>query len=113
MDLSDGLADAVAQVTAASGVGATIEASALPIDPAVHDWFERHGGDAVHEAIAGGDDYELLIAVRPRLRHRLRAAERHGGVPLKRIGVCTEGGTVVLRRNGSDHPLPRGYRHFR
>ena len=41
----------------------------------------------VAEALTGGDDYELLFAVRPRTRGRLAAATRHGGVPLTRIGV--------------------------
>ena len=71
MDLSDGLADAVRQVAEASGVGAVIEADALPIEPEARRWFESRGADAVQEAIAGGDDYELLVAVRPRTRQRL------------------------------------------
>ena len=33
MDLSDGLADAVHQLAEASGVGATIDGGALPIEP--------------------------------------------------------------------------------
>ena len=113
MDLSDGLADAVRQIAGASGVGATIDADALPIDPDARDWFQRHGLDAIAESIAAGDDYELLIAATPRSRGRLAAAVRHGDAPLTRIGSCTADPALILRRTGSDMPLPRGYTHFR
>ena len=113
IDLSDGLAEAVHQLAEASGIGATIDAAALPLDAGARRWFEQRATDAVHEAITGGDDYELLIAVRPRVRGRVAAAERHGGTPLTRIGSCTTGRAVVLRQNGADRPLPRGYSHFR
>ena len=113
MDLSDGLADGVHQVAQASGVGAIIDAGALPIAPAARVWFAGHGADAVVAAVTGGDDYELLFAVRPRTDSRLAAARRHGDAPLTRVGFCTADRAVVLRRDGRDHPLPRGYRHFR
>ena len=114
MDLSDGLADAVRQIAEASGVGAVIDAHELPIDPEARRWFESRGADPVHEAITGGDDYELLAAVRPRTRSRLAAAHRHGGVPLTRIGICTEDPAIVIRRTGGDdRPMPPGYSHFR
>ncbi|OLC76451.1 MAG: thiamine-phosphate kinase [Acidobacteria bacterium 13_1_40CM_4_65_8] len=114
MDLSDGLSDAVYQIAAASGVGARIDAGALPIEPCAREVFAARGADPVTEAITGGDDYELLVAVRPRTRGRLAAAIRHGGVPLTRIGVCTEDRAVVLSRDGGDTPLPGGgYSHFR
>ena len=113
MDLSDGLADAVRRIAEASGVGATIDAARLPLDPAARRWFERQGVNPVHEAITGGDDYELLIAVRPRTRRRLAAAERHGDRPLTGIGACTADRAIVLRDNGAEQPLPRGYSHFR
>ena len=113
MDLSDGLSDAVHQVADASGVGAVIDAEALPIDPAARAWFERHGVDPVDAAVAGGDDYELLLAARPRAARRLQAAVRPAGVPLTRIGVCTPERGVSLRRAGVVGPLPRGYHHFR
>jgi thiamine-monophosphate kinase len=113
MDLSDGLADAVRQVAEASGVGAAIDAGALPIDPAARRWFEQCGVDGVHEALAGGDDYELLVAVRPRTRRRLAAAHRHGDVPLTRVGTCTADRALVVRRSGADEPLPHGFSHFR
>jgi thiamine-monophosphate kinase len=113
VDLSDGLGDAMRRLTDASQVGAVVDAAALPIEPCARDWFTRHGADPIHAAIAGGDDYELLFAVRPRLRGRLMAARRHGGAPITRIGVCTESRTVVLRTADADGPFPGGYTHFR
>ena len=113
IDLSDGLADAVHQIARASGVGAIVDAGALPIEPGAHEWTRRQGGDPVLAAISSGDDYELLVAVRPRTSSRLAAAERHGDAPLTRVGVCTAAGQVVLRRDGADEPMPEGYSHFR
>jgi thiamine-monophosphate kinase len=111
MDLSDGLADAVRQVAEASGVGAIIHAETLPIDPAGREWFESDGRDALAGCMAS-DDYELLVATRPRQRGRFAAALRRQDVPLTRIGICTPDRAVVLRQNGADTPLPRGYSHF-
>jgi thiamine-monophosphate kinase len=113
MDLSDGLGEAIHQLAEASGVGAAIDVEALPIDPDAKRWFEARGDDAVHQSLIGGDDYELLIAVRPRLRRRLAAAEHHGDAPLTRIGRCTADGAVVVRRETSEQPMPRGFAHFR
>src|SRR5262249_54563132 len=71
VDLSDGLADAVHQIARASGVGAVVEAETVPIDACAREWFDQHQKDPVWSAITGGDDYELLLAVRPRLARRL------------------------------------------
>jgi thiamine-monophosphate kinase len=117
MDLSDGLADGVWRIAEASGVGAAIEAEALPVDAETRGWFEARGLDPAVESLRGGDDYELIFAVRPRQRSRLAAARRLGGATLTRIGVCTEDRAVVLRRMADgarrDTPLPRGFTHFR
>jgi thiamine-monophosphate kinase len=120
MDLSDGLGDAVHQVAEASGVGAVIDAEALPIEDAARDWFRSKpsaAGDALTRAIASGDDYELLFTVHPRLRGRLRSVMRHSGITVTKIGVCTDTGAVLLRRLQrdvrSDEPLPSGFTHFR
>jgi thiamine-monophosphate kinase len=113
MDLSDGLADAVHGIAEASGVGAAIDADALPIEAGAREWFETRGDDAVIEAITLGDDYELAFAAPPRWSGRLRAASRHGDAPLTKIGVCTKGPGVVLRRAAGDTLMPRGYKHFR
>ncbi len=114
MDLSDGLADAARQVAEASRVGALLDASAVPIEPEAREWFARHGANPVLAAIAGGDDYELLVAVPPKRGRRLADARRHGGVPLTRIGVCTkEPGVFLVSGDSAPQPLPAGYRHFR
>lgn len=117
IDLSDGVADGVRRLTEAGGVGAIIESDELPIDDDTRAWFTGRGLDPIAESLSGGDDYELLFTVRPRLRHRLRAVARAGNVPLTRIGVCTPETAILLRRVGgdpsSDAPFPGGYTHFR
>lgn len=113
IDLSDGLADGVHRIAHDSGVGVTVDAAALPIDEDTRSTFERGGREPVTAAITGGDDYELLFTVRPRTRHRLRAAARHGGTPITRIGICTERRDVVLARAGAaPEVVPAGYSHF-
>jgi thiamine-monophosphate kinase len=116
VDLSDGLADGVRRIAEASGVGVTIDASLLPIDPAARAFFEAQRLDPV-EASLEADDYELLVTVRPRARGRLAAAVRHGGAPLTRIGRCTEDRAITIRPSSSadatDAALPAGYTHFR
>jgi len=114
IDLSDGLSDAVYRVAESSGVGALIDADALPIDPHARAVFDSRGLDPVEQAATAGDDYELLVAVRSRVRSRLSAAMHHGDARLTRIGVCTADRAVVLRRGGAETVLPRGgYAHFR
>ncbi|HEY2432174.1 MAG TPA: thiamine-phosphate kinase [Vicinamibacterales bacterium] len=113
MDLSDGLADAVRQVAEASGTGARIDASLLPIDPAVREWFSRRGLDAAAAAAAGGDDYELLFTVPRRRRGRLATVVRQArGVSVTRIGALTAEPGVFLVRGEASEPLPAGFVHF-
>jgi thiamine-monophosphate kinase len=113
MDLSDGLADAVRQIAEASGTGATIDASLLPLDPAAAAWFTSQGRDPVAAAMTGGDDYELLVAVPRKRGGRLRGVQRQSrGVPLTRIGELTSEPGIVLIRGGQVEPLPTGFSHF-
>jgi thiamine-monophosphate kinase len=61
MDSSDGLADAVLQICRASGVGATLERSRLPIPPELAAWV---GVDqAINWTLYGGEDFELVLCV--------------------------------------------------
>jgi thiamine-monophosphate kinase len=116
IDLSDGLADGVRQIAAASGVGAAIDGDAVPIDPCAREWFQSRDVDALERALSAGDDYELLVAVRPRLRRRMTHAARQAGIAMTRIGACTESRELVVARSmagaAAASPLPRGYGHF-
>jgi len=113
IDLSDGLADGIRQIAEASGVGAVIDAAALPISAAARKWFEQSGLDPVVSALAGGDDYELLLAVPRRARGRFATVQRQAGsVPLTRIGEITEARELTVRRGDRDEPLPSGFVHF-
>jgi thiamine-monophosphate kinase len=115
MDLSDGLADAIAQLAEASGCGVEIDAESVPIDPAARAWWDAHGIDPLATAMMRGDDYELLVAVPRRWRGRLRHAIARVPRPaLQRIGCLTKDPAArVLVRNGTREPLPQGFEHFR
>ena len=113
MDLSDGLADAVRQIAEQSGTGAKVEADALPVHPGAASWFTGQGLDAISAAITAGDDYELLLAMRPRFKGRLQNLVRQAqGVPITRIGELTAGREIVVVRGGRADPLPSGFVHF-
>lgn len=114
MDLSDGLADAVRQVAAASGCGARLEAGVLPIEPGAEAWWRSRDVDPITASIAGGEEYELLFAVPKRGGGRLRNVRRHVADPvLTRIGVLTKDQSVlVVDRDGREESLPQGHEHF-
>jgi thiamine-monophosphate kinase len=113
MDLSDGLADAVRQLAEASGAGARIEAAALPVHPGVAA-VAGDGDTALEAALAGGEDYELLLAVPRRAGRRFAAAARLARIPVTRIGVLTPAAAgLLLAAPGGDRPIPEGFEHFR
>lgn len=118
MDLSDGLADGVKQICAASGVGMLIDSSLVPVDSGAADWCTQHGSDpravALKMALSGGDDYELLFTVRPSARGRLRGVRRAlGDLPMTRIGTVIRDRRQAVLVDGSERPLPDGFEHFR
>jgi thiamine-monophosphate kinase len=101
MDISDGLADAVSQIASASGTGARVISSNIPVDPVA----------TLEQALSGGEDYELLFAVPPRKR---RAFEQIAGreAVVTPIGELTADPAVVLDRDGRIEPLGAGFAHF-
>ncbi len=103
VDLSDGLADGIRQIGEASGLGAIVEVDALPIED----------GATLRDALGGGEDYELLFAVSPRMRSRLKNARRLASdLTVTRIGRLTTDRAMLVSRNGSTAELPAGFEHF-
>ena len=111
IDLSDGLSSDLAHVCRESGVGATIDASLIPLDARV-----KSAGVSAEEALGfaldGGEDFELLFAVRPRDASKLPDAL--GGVPVTRVGEMTGArGRLRLVHEGRARRLrPGGFEHF-
>jgi thiamine-monophosphate kinase len=97
MDLSDGLATDLPRLAAASNCSFEIDFAALP----------RTRGCDSSQAMCDGEDYELLLAVDPRLAGRLRRGwkEAFPGVRLTEIGRLTEAGSPST-------VLPTGFDHF-
>jgi thiamine-monophosphate kinase len=108
IDISDGLAQDLGHLCDASHVGAEVELSHLPLSLAVR---RELGPEA---ALAGGEDYELLLAVPP---ERARAFERacsRASERVTRIGRLTLEPRRVLRASdGRLIPPPPGFDHFR
>ena len=114
IDLSDGLADGIRQIAAASGVGIAVDGEAIPLGDGVREYHRAQGQDPVCAALGGGDDYELLFTARPTLRGRLRAVKRQAeDLPITKIGVVTKAQQLVLRTASGDTDLPAGFEHFR
>ncbi len=94
-DISDGLVADLGHICRASGVGAVIDLEAVPLSPEV----AALGPTARLEALAGGDDYELVLT-----------APEHKAIPIGRITSGT--GVTVLDGAGQPVALARqGYRH--
>ena len=109
IDVSDGLLADLGHILETSGVGAVVEAGALPLSAAA-----RGVPGAREAALAGGDDYELLFTAAPEARTRLAALSRDLGLPLTRIGAITiTRGIVLLDDQGRELPQDAtGWRHF-
>jgi thiamine-monophosphate kinase len=116
VDLSDGVAADLAHVCVASGVGAMVNAGALPIDLAATEVAVAYGRDPVALALAGGEDYELLFSVRPEgVEHACDAVQDAGGVATV-IGELTAPGEGLRLRaaDGAVQQLePRGWDHLK
>src|SRR6185312_8074093 len=92
IDISDGLRRDLSHVCRRSGVGAVIDAALVPIhDDAVK--LSADGKSPLEHALDDGEDHELLVT------------GRLDGLGLTRIGAITEGGQILLRRDGHAEPL--------
>jgi len=118
MDLSDGLAKDLGRMCRASGTGATVSIGAVPRDAVA---VAAISADPIrwNDVLAGGDDYEILVAVNAdrvaAFEAEANAAGRLGREPfaMTRIGTLDATGKVsflgsdgkpfVLQRTGWDH----------
>jgi thiamine-monophosphate kinase len=112
IDVSDGLSSDLNRLCDASGVGALIDSSLLPIDNRVVELCGRRALDPLQLALHGGEDFELLFTVKP--DNVARLPRRVDGVEIKRIGAMTN---VIEGVKISEGPRvwdlkPGGWKHF-
>jgi len=101
MDLSDGLGADLPRLAKASGCGFEIWEDRLPLS----------AGCTSAQALAHGEDFELLFTLPARVSSRLEAAwrERFPRLPLTQIGVLIP--RAKIRKN-QPNPVNRGFDHF-
>lgn len=115
LDLSDGLAGDAAHIARASKVTLRIEQDKLPLSPALLEIAARLAWDASTEALGGGEDYELLLCVRPERAQEVQAAIESCGTRATMIGQVEpqqEAPVVVQRADGSLVAGQGSWTHF-
>ena len=112
IDISDGLSTDLGHICDASGVGARIYVDEIP-QVRVPDALRRRSFDRLTLALHGGEDYELLFTVPPRLARRLPRIFR--GTPLSLIGeIIRERRITLVHLDGRTQRLsPQGWDPFR
>ena len=100
MDISDGVASDLRHILKASGVGAEVDLSLVPMSPRMRACCEKYGWDAAELAVSGGEDYELLFTADPSC-----------GLPpyCTVIGKITAGAGISWTGSDKDY---MGFRHF-
>ena len=105
IDLSDGLAVDLHNITRSSNVGALINIEDIPVFPEAEQ----------ESAISGGEDFELLFTVVASEKDKLlREIPDKTGTALTCIGTILKEGVTIKGRDGKISLLPSGgYEHFK
>ncbi|MEJ2047102.1 MAG: thiamine-phosphate kinase [Dehalococcoidia bacterium] len=111
IDISDGLVSDLGHVCQASKLGARLEVSTVPVDPAVRTGF---GDRALELALSGGEDYELLFTASAEIIDNVRKIAK---CPITVIGdmiADKEHRVSLFDQKGNTFKLDRGgWEHFR
>jgi len=112
IDLSDGLASDLHRLAEESKVGAVLWEDEFPTALATEQLAKVMGKSLLEWILYGGEDYELLFAVPPNKKEKLRQTL---GFPHTLIGeiVDRDQGIYLKKRGGNRTKIEdRGYNHF-
>jgi thiamine-monophosphate kinase len=114
IDTSDGVATDLYHICRASGVGARLQAAAVPISPRVQTVAPALGRDPLTLALTGGEDYLLLFTTPPATAPHLPQSFSKAGLPAPLpLGHIEAGNRVILQTPGGDVDISgKGYDHF-
>jgi len=112
IDISDGLAQDAGHLARSSRCGVRIDLEKLPLSPA-YERLTAGRDDPWTPALAGGEDYELLLAVPPPMVRTAVLTAAGAGCVLQEIGELTLGeGVAIIDSEGRQLEPPAGWRHF-
>jgi thiamine-monophosphate kinase len=112
-DSSDGLARSIYELSKASKVGFSVEQ--IPIPPEVTRFAQQNNLDPADLALYGGEEYELVVTVKPNMWSEAEKAVKKVGGTLYRIGEATKERRITLKNTkGETKEIePKGYEHFK
>lgn len=112
IDSSDGLAWSLYEIAKASKVGFLI--NMLPTAEEVERFAKDNKLSPLELALYGGEEYELVLTVNPKLWSQAQNAAKEVGGKLLSIGKVTTERQVLLEINGEKHTIEaRGWEHFK
>ena len=112
VDSSDGLAWSLHELATMSEVGFLIDK--VPIAPEAEEFALRNGLNPWDLALYGGEEYELVLTVKPEKLSQAKAAVEVVGGCLIPIGKATFEKQVILEINGKKRVIEaRGWEHFK
>ncbi len=113
IDISDGLTADLGHILKASGVGARIQESAIPISSALRESGFDPAAILQH-ALHGGDDYELCFTVPTAKLQQLESLRNKLDCPIIEIGEITQTpGLQLVSASGDEISImPQGFQHF-
>jgi len=112
IDSSDGLAICLHELGKNSGIG--FEVTDLPIAPKVAEFAKINGLNPEELALYGGEEYELVLTIKPGSWKRVERALAEVGERLIPIGKAVKGKEVTLRKGILVEKIQfRGWEHFK
>jgi thiamine-monophosphate kinase len=112
IDSSDGLAWSLHEIARASKVGFLI--NKLPTAEEVEKFAKINRLDALELTLYGGEEYELVLTIKPKLWRKAEKAVEEVGGKLLSIGKVTAERQVLLEIDGKRQAIEaRGWEHFK
>ena len=111
MDVSDGLVGDLTKMLALEELGATLDVAAIPLSPAARAAVAIAPG-GLTSVLTGGDDYEILCAVRQDNTEAFERASRAASVPVIRLAIASTSPGGVVVTDAAGRPLDLGAGRF-
>ena len=112
IDSSDGLAWSLHELSKASNVG--FEIDSVPLAPEAEKFAKLYKLDPIELCFYGGEEYELVVTIKPKLWRKAQKAVENVGGKLIKIGRVIEEREIYLRVKDKIIQIEaRGWEHFR